>query len=99
MKIIKNAPIRKVIITPQKVKEIAQQIYNEYEQHTKQIGENDYSRPHLTFILRSEDGTQYEDKEMSMFLENGVLNTRKIVAVEMRYFTQKDDKTLTMQTE
>jgi hypothetical protein len=97
MKIIKSAPIRTVILTPQKVKEIAQQIYDEYERDTKQIGEKDYFPPNLKFILRSEDGTQYEDKEMSMFLENGVLYTRKIVSVEMRYYyTRKDDKEINM---
>jgi hypothetical protein len=97
MKIIKTGRIRAIILTPEKVKEIAQQFYDEYERDIKQIGEKDYFSPSLKFILRSEDGTQYEDKDMSMFLENGVLNIRKIVSVEMRYFyTRKDDKDISI---
>lgn len=96
MKIIKSAPIRSVILTPQKVKEIARQFYDEYERDLKQKGEKDYFPLSLKFILRSEDGTQYEDKDMSVFLENGVLNTRKIVSVEMRYYNGKDDKDISI---
>lgn len=96
MKIIKTARIRAIILTPEKVKEIAQQFYDEYERDLKQKGEEDYFTRSLKFILRSEDGTQYEDKDMSMFLENGVLNTRKIVSVEMRYYNGKDDKDISI---
>ncbi len=92
MKFVKRLPIRGLVLTHKSIAEIAQNISNEYESALSQKGEKDYSYISLNFILRSEDGTQYEDKDISMFKEDGILMTRKIISIEMRYLAEKGEK-------
>lgn len=96
MKIVKTARIHKIIVTPPNVKALAQRIYDEYDRDLKQKGKDESYFQSLRFILISEDGTQYEDDDLSIFREDGVLFNRKIVSVEMRYSTGKDDKDIVL---
>ena len=96
MKIVKSASIRGVVITPQNIKELAQVVFNEYERDYAGADERGRLYLNLRFTLNSADGVQYEDNNMSLFLDDGILNTRKIMSIELWYHSAKDDKIISV---
>jgi len=44
--------------------------------------------------LRGVDGTQYEGKDKEIFSHNGILDTRRIIEIEMRYTNYTNNKSI-----
>ena len=89
MKILKKLKISKVIIKPENIREIAEIVYKEYSQD---LEKNQHTS--LKFILKSYDNTQYESEDMDIFSDGGILDSRRIIAIEMEYHNYSKDKRL-----
>ena len=78
MKILKKLKISKVIIKPENIREMAEIVYKAYSQD---LEKNQHTS--LKFILKSYDNTQYESEDMDIFSDGGILDSRRIIAIEM----------------
>ena len=89
MKILKKLKISEVIIKPENIREIAEIVYKEYSQD---LEKNQHLS--LKFILKSYDNTQYESEDMDIFSDGGIIDSRRIIAIEMEYHNYSKDKRL-----
>ena len=89
MKILKELKISKVIIKPENIREMAEIVYKAYSQD---LEKNQHTS--LKFILKSYDNTQYESEDMDIFSDGGILDSRRIIAIEMEYHNYSEDKRL-----
>ena len=89
MKILKKLKISEVIIKPENIREIAEIVYKEYSQD---LEKNQHLS--LKFILKSYDNTQYESEDMDIFSDGGILDSRRIIAIEMECHNYSKDKRL-----
>lgn len=80
MKISKELNITGVIIKPSDIRELAKKVYEEYE------SDNESDRKRINFILKGNDETQYESEDIEIFSDRGILDTRRIIGIEMTYF-------------
>jgi len=90
MIVSKKLNITNLIIKTDNIRELAQKIYEEYEKDA----DSDKS---INFILRGVDGTQYESDNKEIFSHNGILDTRRIIEIEMRYSNYTNDKRIYIQ--
>lgn len=93
MKISKELKISGVVVKPANIRELAKKVYEEYGSDKESDGKN------INFILRGIDGTQYESEDIEVFSDGGILDTRRIVAVEMTYSNYTDDKRISIKLE
>jgi len=91
MIVSKKLNITNLIIKTDNIRELAQKIYEEYEKDA------DSDRKSINFILRGVDGTQYESDNKEIFSHNGILDTRRIIEIEMRYTNYTNDKRIYIQ--
>lgn len=89
IKIKKQLNISGVVITSDNIRELAQNVYDEF----KQDSEND-SYVNINFILKSSDGTQYESKNMDIFSNGGLITARKIISTEINYINSTEGKSI-----
>lgn len=94
MKIYKTEKISGVIVSPENIIELTNKIDQESKQGLKSIEEKKRYEISQNFILKSTDGTQYESNDMSIFSKDGILYTRRIIAVEMQYRNFNEDKSI-----
>jgi len=86
MKISKELKITGFIIKTNNIRELAQKMHEEYKKDT------DSGHKSINFILKGADGTQYESDDIKIFSQNGILDTRRIIGIEMSYFNYTNDK-------
>lgn len=94
MKILKRLKISEVVIKPENIREISEIVYKEYSQDLKK--DQNIS---VEFILKSSDNTQYESGDINIFSEGGILDSRRIIAIDMRYYNYSEDKRISIDLE
>ncbi|KUK04518.1 MAG: hypothetical protein PWR26_1283 [Methanosarcinales archaeon] len=90
MKISKELNITGVIIKPSDIRELAKKVYEEYE------SDNESDRKRINFILKGNDETQYESEDIEIFSDRGILDTRRIIGIEMTYFNYSNNKRISI---
>ena len=90
MKISKELKITGVIVKPSDIRELAKKVYEEYE------SDNESDRKSINFILKGADGTQYESEDIKIFSDSGILDTRRIIGIEIIYFNHVNDKSISI---
>ena len=84
MQISRGLKIKGYVVKPQDIRELAKKVYEEYE--------SDDEKPNykeIKFILKEADGIRYESEDLKILSENGLLDTRRIIGVEIAYFNYK----------
>ena len=90
MKVSKKLKISSLVVRPDNIIEIARKLYKEYED------DNESDDKEINFILKGIDGTQYESEDIKIFSEDGILDTRRILAVEMAYYNYTEKKKISI---
>jgi len=96
VKIIKRKKISGVVIKPENIRELGERIYEEY---TQDLEKNQNTSSNVTFILKGSDDTQYESSSTRILSEGGILDTRRITAMEMSYYNYSRDKRVSIDAE
>ncbi|MFQ6087726.1 MAG: hypothetical protein ACE5K0_02340 [Candidatus Methanofastidiosia archaeon] len=95
VKILKKFGISMVIIRPENIRELAKKVYKEYTNDSKKKNRH----ISIDFFLKEHDGTQYESENIEIFSEGGILETRRIIEIEMRYHNYSEDKRISVDLE
>ena len=94
VKIRKKLKISGGVVKPENIRELAEKVYKEYSQDLEKN-----QRVSVNFILKSSDDTQYESENTEIFLEGGILDNRRIIAIEMLYDNYSEDKRISIDLE
>lgn len=96
IKIDKSLIISWVVITSDNIRELAEKVYDEYNQDLIILENDPHANKSISFILRGSDGTKYESDHKDIFSKGGLLDSRRISAVEMNYFNFTLKKTISI---
>lgn len=89
IKISRELKIYGRIVKPDNIRELAKRVYEEYVSDKS-------NHKDINFILRGIDETQYESEDIKIFSNNGILDTRRIIAVEITYSNHTNDKRISI---
>lgn len=93
MKIRREFKITGVIVKPSNIRELSKKVYEEYKSDKESRNKS------INFILKGIDGIEYESDDIKVFSDNGILDTRRIIEVEMRYVNHTNGKRISIQIE
>lgn len=93
VKVRKRLKISGVVVKSKDIRQLAERIYKEYIQDLERDQD---SRVSVMFILYSSDGTQYESENTEFLSEEGILDTRRILSVEMNYYNYSEGKNISV---
>ena len=86
MEIKKKLEISEVVVDSKSIRELANKIAQEYQKDFDSMSESEKQYClHLDFILKSSDETQYSSNDLSFFEKNGIIDSRRIIGIEMDY--------------
>lgn len=84
LRVTKPLEISRVVISSENIREIARIVQQAYDNDMKQN-----QNPSVEYILKSDDNTQYQSSDSNIFAETGILDTRRIVSIEMNYHCEE----------
>ena len=94
VKIIKKLKMSEIVIKPENIRVLAEKVYEKYRRDLERN-----QNVSVNFILKGFDGTQYESENIDIFSVGGILDTRRVIAIEMNYYNHTEDKRISIDLE